>query len=67
MSVVDPPGGTVSVHDAVDDDDFTNGEEVWSTVQSAGIGSTTKTVSAVFLALRSTISYALSNVTPSTM
>jgi hypothetical protein len=67
VSVVDPFGGTVSVHDAVDDEVFVNGAEFWSIVQSAGIGSTTKTVSAVFLALRSTISYALSNVTPSTM
>jgi hypothetical protein len=59
VSVVEPSGGTRSVHVAVDADDFTKGADVASIVQSPGIGSTTSTVSGVFLALLNTIWYAL--------
>ena len=59
VNVVEPSGGTRSVHVAVDADDFSNGAEVASIVQSPGIGSTTSTLSGVFFAFFNTIWYEL--------
>ncbi len=58
--MVEPSGGTRSDQVAVDDDVFWCGADDDSIVQSPGIGSTTITVCGVALALRNTISYALS-------